>query len=134
MGTNDKRKNFIDDDIFDDNIEEKINELYEKTRQIQEINKNTPETDNEILKNINTYFSEIGIWDNTIDVFVETESYRKLEDEKNKEKIEKVSDKDVVEMIKDALDKRKERMKVKNKMIKKTIKVSDFFKKIFERK
>ena len=55
-------------------------------------------------------------------------------DEKNKEKIEKVSDKDVVEMIKEALDKRKERMKVKNKMIKKTIKVSDFFKKIFERK
>ena len=84
MGTNDKRKNFIDDDIFDDNIEEKINELYERTRQIEEINKNTPETDNEILKNINTYFSEIGIWDNTIDVFVETESYRKLEDEKNK--------------------------------------------------
>ena len=55
-------------------------------------------------------------------------------DEKNKEMIEKVSDKNVVEMIKDALDKRKERMKVKNKMIKKTITVSDFFKKIFERK
>lgn len=83
MGTNDKRKDFIDDDIFENNIEEKINELYEKTRQIVEINKNTPETDNEILKNINTYFSEIGIWDNTIDVFVETESCRKLEDEKN---------------------------------------------------
>lgn len=84
MGTNDERKYFIDDDIFEDNIEEKINELYERTRQIVEINKNTPETDNEILKNINTYFSEIGIWDNTIDVFVETESYGKLEDEKNK--------------------------------------------------
>lgn len=32
MGTNDERKYFIDDDIFEDNIEEKINELYERTR------------------------------------------------------------------------------------------------------
>ena len=83
MGTNDERKYFIDDDIFEDNIEEKINELYERTRQIEEINKNTPETDNEILKRINVYFVEIGRWDNAIDGFVETDAYRCLEGQKD---------------------------------------------------
>ena len=82
MGTNDKSKDFIDDDYFEDNIEEKINELYERTRQIEEINKNTPETDNEILKRINVYFVEIGRWDNAIDGFVETDAYRCLEGQK----------------------------------------------------
>ena len=84
MGTNDKRKNFIDDDIFDDNIEEKIDELYKKTRQIEEINKNTPGSDNEILRRINEYYAEFGTWDTAINRFVETDTYKCLEGEKDK--------------------------------------------------
>ncbi len=84
MGTKDERKNFIDDDIFVDNIEEKINELYERTRQIEEINKNTPESDNEILRRINEYYAEFGTWDTAINGFVETDAYRCLEGQKDR--------------------------------------------------
>ena len=72
-------KDFIDDDILEDDIETYVEELFKKINKISEKNKNTPKTDNEILRIINSYFSNIGLWDSAIDEFLKHDIYLKLD-------------------------------------------------------
>lgn len=68
---NNEYRDYFGDDFEDIDILERINRLYEITMDLKKIDKNNPDRDNLIIQGINDYFSDLGIWDNTIDSFFE---------------------------------------------------------------